>query len=63
MGNEEPQRQGDGQELVKKAYRRPSVQVYGTLSQVTRSSATPGTHRIDAGFDPNQQPAPNTNRT
>ncbi|MGI8838452.1 MAG: hypothetical protein ACR2H4_17690 [Pyrinomonadaceae bacterium] len=37
----------------RKEYRKPSVQVYGTLSQITQTSpAAPNTNRLDPGSPP-----------
>ena len=45
---------------AKKTYRKPSVQVYGTLSQITQSQANPNAHVLDAGGSPGGNP---NNRT
>jgi hypothetical protein len=37
---------------VKKPYRRPSVQVYGTLSQITQASNNPASTALDPGATP-----------
>jgi hypothetical protein len=39
----------NGERAGKKAYRKPNVQIYGSLSEITQHSATPGTHRQDGG--------------
>jgi hypothetical protein len=58
--------QSDGPENqqpnVKKTYRKPAVQVYGTLSQVTGTRFTPGKH-ADGGTPAPFAPAPSQNRT
>lgn len=36
----------------KKPYRRPSVQVYGTLSQITQATSTPAVSALDPGSSP-----------
>jgi|KBSSwiStaDraftv2_1062776.scaffolds.fasta_scaffold812125_1 hypothetical protein len=57
---DEVQRSG----TVKKPYRRPSVQVYGTLSQITQTNNNPAASALDPGATPT---SPNgqkqTNRT
>ena len=37
-----------GAHIGKKAYRKPSVQLYGTLAQVTNNSPGPGLRMIDS---------------
>ena len=46
----------------KKTYRKPSVQVYGTLSQITQAQANPGAHILDGGGGP-PVPSQQSNRT
>jgi hypothetical protein len=42
--------------MNKKAYRKPSVQVYGTLSEITRNAnPTPATTNRDAGSPPSNR--------
>lgn len=36
---------------ARKAYRRPSVQIYGTLRQMTGAATNPG-HALDPNSDP-----------
>ncbi len=36
----------------KKTYRRPSVQVYGTLSQITQATPNTAPHALDPNSDP-----------
>ena len=50
------------QPSAKKTYRKPSVQVYGTLSQITQSQTNPNAHVLDAGGNPAGGGNPN-NRT
>ena len=48
--------------IGKKTYRRPNVQVYGTLSQITQAQANPGAHILDGAGGP-PVPSQQSNRT
>jgi hypothetical protein len=37
----------NGKSGAKKAYRKPSVQVYGQLADVTNATTNPATHKTD----------------
>lgn len=41
-----------GAHIAKKAYRKPSVQLYGTLAQVTNNSPGPNLRRTDSATFP-----------
>ena len=52
----------DDQYTAKKVYRKPGVQMYGTLSQVTQLAPNTSPHRTDPNFPgPPSSPSPAPN--
>ncbi len=53
MDVRDEQLRDDGAKTARKAYRKPGVQVYGTLAQMTGSTpAQPSAHVADPGAPP-----------
>ena len=48
------------QKLSKKPYRKPTVQMYGTLASTTKSAANPHTGTVDNFHNPGWVPAART---
>ncbi len=52
MDIRDEQLRDDGAKTAKKPYRKPAVQVYGTLTEMTGASPNPGAFKTDAGTPP-----------